>query len=77
MDLTAQNDSVNHSDRQAGADDIEITPEMIKAGAEELNGFVAQDLADGFITRWEVAEAVHRAMLRVARSKTLKRRDIF
>jgi hypothetical protein len=59
------------------SEEIEITPEMIEAGAQELDVFVAQDLAEGFITRWEVAEAVYRAMLRVARSKTLGRRDIF
>ncbi len=44
MELTAQSDSVNHPDRQAGAEDIEeeITPEMIRAGASVLYGFETQ-----------------------------------
>ena len=35
MDLTAQNDLSEDADRQAGAE-IEITPEMVVAGAEVL-----------------------------------------
>jgi hypothetical protein len=43
-------------------EDIEITPEMIEAGAEALRGGVSQDLADGFLTPREVAVSVYRAM---------------
>jgi hypothetical protein len=32
MDLTAQSDSINHSDRQVGADGIKVTKEMLDAG---------------------------------------------
>jgi hypothetical protein len=57
--------------------EIEITPEMIEAGARELDVFVAQDLAEGWINRWEVAEAVYRAMNRAAPSRPPERREIF
>jgi hypothetical protein len=59
------------------SEDIEVTPEMIEAGAEELDAFVAQDLAEGFLNRWGVAEAVYRAMRRAALSKKPERRDTF
>ena len=48
--------------------EIEITAEMIEAGAQELNGDVVDDLRDGTITRWAVVETVFRAMLRVSRA---------
>jgi hypothetical protein len=59
------------------SEDIEITPEMIDAGARELDVFVAQDLLEGWINRWEVAEAVYRAMNRAAPSRPPERREIF
>jgi len=43
-------------------EEIEITPEMIEAGAEALRGGVSQDLAEGFLTPREVAVSVYRAM---------------
>jgi len=57
MDLTAQNDSVNHSDRQAGAEDTQITEEMLDAGESVLCGFQTMTLDERY---W--AEAVYRAM---------------
>ena len=47
----------------------EITPEMVEAGAAELNLDTVDDLRDGTVTRWSVAEAVFRAMLRARPAK--------
>jgi hypothetical protein len=65
MDLTAQNDSINHPDRQAGVAETEdeITPEMIQAGARVLYGFETLTADE---TYWAVE--VYRAMRRAARS---------
>jgi hypothetical protein len=65
MDLTAQNDSINYPDRQAGAEgtEDEITPEMIRAGASVLYGFETQTADEAY---WAVE--VYRAMRRAARS---------
>ena len=41
---------------------IEVTPEMVAAGASELEGGVAIDLAEGWIGAGDVAVAVYRAM---------------
>ena len=55
MDLTAHDDSINHSDRQAGACETVITEEMLDAGESVLCGF------NGLNERlW--AEEVYRAM---------------
>lgn len=44
----------------------EPTQEMLRAGANELDGDTAQDLVDGFRSRQNVAEAVFRAMIEAA-----------
>jgi hypothetical protein len=46
-------------DRDGG---IQITPEMIAAGCAELDGFVARDIADGFVNPADVVAAIYRAM---------------
>ena len=43
-------------------DEPEITPEMIAAGCAELDGFVARDIAEGFINPSDVVVAIYRAM---------------
>lgn len=48
------------------AADIEITPEMIRAGADELDGATPKDLWDGYVSAETVAEQVFRAMLQAA-----------
>ena len=53
-------------DHRLGAPEIEITPEMIQAGAETLRGFLIEDGEGGHSTdddRREVAEMVLRAAL--------------
>ena len=52
-----------------GAPEIEITPEMIRAGAKELDAFTAQDLLEGYIHPNKVAESVYRAMIHAAFAK--------
>ncbi len=47
--------------RQVGEDEIEITPEMIEAGAAVLREEIT-DLASGHLTPSEVSTRVHRAM---------------
>jgi hypothetical protein len=83
MDLTAQHDSDKDANRQPGAKagtllgvslpasekEIEITPEMIHAGASVLNE-ISIDLAEGYARAADVAESVFRAMSR-ARSSSL------
>lgn len=46
--------------------EMELPPEVVEAGADELDAFTAQDLLQGFISRHTVAESVFRAMLRAA-----------
>jgi hypothetical protein len=58
-------------DPQAGAE--EITEQVIEAGAAELDGFVTTDLAEGWMSRWEIAAAVYRAMRRVALANEITR----
>ena len=41
-----------------------ITPEMIEAGADELDGSVCRDIWDGYLSREIVAERIYRAMHR-------------
>jgi hypothetical protein len=56
-------------DRPAPADGkIEITPEMIEAGADALEGVPDLDLGRGFALR--IAKRVLEAALRAARSET-------
>lgn len=49
--------------------EIEVTEEMIRAGADELDGLTVENLMDGFTTRHAVAESVYRAMLRASPAK--------
>ncbi len=49
--------------------EIEITPEMIEAGAMCIDYDAMDDLRDGIVTRWDLAEAVFREMLRVYSSR--------
>lgn len=51
------NDRPTHSE-----DVIEVTPEMISAGCEELDSGTAQEIFEGFISPVEVVIAVYRAM---------------
>ena len=45
-----------------GTDGVEITSEMIAAGCAELDGFVAKDIAEGFVSPSDVVAAIYRAM---------------
>jgi hypothetical protein len=56
-------------DAGAPEDKIEMTPEMVEAGAAELDAFVAQDLLEGFINPHKVAVSVYRAMTLAAFAK--------
>ncbi len=51
------------SDRQS-IDNIEITPEMIEAGAHALTMLAISDLASGDITAQEASVCVYEAMER-------------
>jgi hypothetical protein len=55
-------------------DEIEITPEMVAAGAAELAGFVVRDIVDGFASPADVAVAVYRAMMDISRRRGVDRR---
>jgi hypothetical protein len=55
-------------DHDCPPSEIEITPAVLNAGAEQLSLDVVDDLRAGTVTRWSVAEAVFRAMLRVYRA---------
>jgi hypothetical protein len=48
---------------------IEVTPEMIDAGLEQLSFDIARDVVDGFIPRQEVVVAIFYAMQRAVPSK--------
>jgi hypothetical protein len=63
MDLIAQNDSVTDPDRQAGADQILVTEEMIDAGVNILHD-ASIDLASGHAHAADIAVSVYRAMFR-------------
>lgn len=52
---------------------IEVTDDMIEAGARLLDLFTAQDLADGSARPAEIAEAIFRTMLLASCSKRLSR----
>ena len=41
---------------------FEVTPEMVAAGRAELDGFVARDIVDGFVSPKDVVVAIYRAM---------------
>lgn len=62
MDLTAQSNSLNHADRQTGADDIELTEEMLDAGESVLCEF-----SSGYDNERLGAEEVYLAMEKVRR----------
>jgi len=61
MDLTAQSDSINHSDRQAGAE-IEVTDAMIEAGVDVLLCEFGGSAVDHFWSAPDLARRVYRAM---------------
>lgn len=66
-------------DHELGAPDIEITPEMIQAGADTLRGFLIEDADEGHSTnddRLEVAEMVLSAALSKAKPKLIVPRDV-
>jgi len=49
-------------------DDIEITPEMLDAGANVLSELVV-DMADGWVSPREAAEAVYLTMQKACRTR--------
>jgi hypothetical protein len=55
--------------------EIEITPEMIEAGAAILDVDTAQDLMEGWARPREVAEAVYLAMRQLAVATPSVRRE--
>jgi hypothetical protein len=63
MDLTAHDDSINHSDRQAGADGIVIiTEEMLEAGLAEFRAYDRRFASDE-----EAVKAIYLAMEEIRR----------
>jgi hypothetical protein len=63
MDLATQSESVNRADRQAGADEIEITNAMLEEGLSVFRAYDRRfDLDD------EAVSAIYRAMECVRRS---------
>lgn len=55
--------------RVAESQALEVTPEMIEAGRAALAGFDLADIAEGYESKFELLEAIFRAM--AAKSRQL------